>query len=391
MHRLEIENFGPINRADITFGDLTVFVGPQATGKSLALQMLCLLVDRDHIFEILKTYGLDWSGNVTNFLNVYLGEGMGGLWHKDKTKIRWDESQVDLQEIASSLLSTVTPGKSQAELRMFYIPAQRILTLASGWPRPFSDYSAGDPFAVRHFSGILSSRMAFEFTDTILFPNSERFGIGFDELLKQSVFAGLYLCVDRRFSQKRLILEDPQSGLQLPFRVWSSGQRELTPLLLGLSWLMPRESQTKLEIKWVVIEEPEMGLHPRAISVVLLMTLELLRRGYRVALSTHSQHVLDMVWALRLLREHGADPKHMLNLFDVAESPSLLSVARSALEKTAKVYYFDPQGQTHDITSLDPGSTDSSEASWGGLGDFSGRVADVVAEVVAASERRAPE
>jgi hypothetical protein len=37
--RLRIENFGPIVEAEVEFGDLTVFVGPQATGKSLFLQV----------------------------------------------------------------------------------------------------------------------------------------------------------------------------------------------------------------------------------------------------------------------------------------------------------------------------------------------------------------
>ena len=44
MH-LQLKNIGQITDADIRFGDLTVFVGPQATGKSIALQFLKLLVD----------------------------------------------------------------------------------------------------------------------------------------------------------------------------------------------------------------------------------------------------------------------------------------------------------------------------------------------------------
>ena len=41
----------------------------------------------------------------------------------------------------------------------------------------------------------------------------------------------------------------------------------------------------------------EMGLHPRAIAVVMLMVFELMARGYRVCISTHSPQVLDAVWA----------------------------------------------------------------------------------------------
>ena len=42
-----------------------------------------------------------------------------------------------------------------------------------------------------------------------------------------------------------------------------------------------------------------MGLHPQGIATAMLLVLELLRRGYKVVLSTHSTVVLDMVWALR--------------------------------------------------------------------------------------------
>ena len=39
MH-LQLKNIGQIKDADIRFGDLTVFVGPQATGKTIALELV---------------------------------------------------------------------------------------------------------------------------------------------------------------------------------------------------------------------------------------------------------------------------------------------------------------------------------------------------------------
>jgi predicted ATPase len=45
VQRLALRNLGPIEAADLEFGDLTVLVGPQATGKSIALQFLKLLLD----------------------------------------------------------------------------------------------------------------------------------------------------------------------------------------------------------------------------------------------------------------------------------------------------------------------------------------------------------
>ncbi|MEW6742384.1 MAG: hypothetical protein AB1486_06465 [Planctomycetota bacterium] len=106
-----------------------------------------------------------------------------------------------------------------------------------------------------------------------------------------------------------------------PFPTWSAGQREFVPLLMGLYWLLPAAKVSRRgDLQWVIIEELEMGLHPCAISVVLLLVMELLWRGYRACLSTHSPHVLDVVWALRTIREQGAEPKRLLDVFVVRKS-----------------------------------------------------------------------
>lgn len=51
MERLEVQSFGPIGKVSIEFGDLTLLIGPQASGKSIFLQLLKLLVDK-------KTYSV---------------------------------------------------------------------------------------------------------------------------------------------------------------------------------------------------------------------------------------------------------------------------------------------------------------------------------------------
>ena len=84
------------------------------------------------------------------------------------------------------------------------------------------------------------------------------------------------------------------------------------PLLLGLYVLMPLGKIKSEKYNWVVIEEPEVGLHPKAISGVLAVFLELMRRGYKVILSTHSSQVLEMVWGIRHLVEVNAEPTALL-------------------------------------------------------------------------------
>jgi len=84
MH-LQLKNIGQITDADIRFGDLTVFVGPQATGKSITLQFLKLLLDMGQVQEEMTRYGLDWSGQLPDFFDIYFGEGMRSIWREGQS------------------------------------------------------------------------------------------------------------------------------------------------------------------------------------------------------------------------------------------------------------------------------------------------------------------
>jgi hypothetical protein len=172
---------------------------------------------------------------------------------------------------------------------------------------------------------------------------------------------------------------------------WTAGQREFAPLLLGLYHLLPPTKLPKRpDIDWVVIEEPEMGLHPQAITVVMLLVLDLLWRGYRVALSTHSPHVLTALWMLRRLKEHNARWQIVCEAFDVGTPQQMERVAEAALEKEYHVHLlaFGPDGKvcSTDISRLDPASEDEREAGWGGLTGFSSRFGDAVRKAVNESE-----
>jgi hypothetical protein len=377
-YELHIQHVAHIADARIRFGDLTVLVGPQATGKSILLQFHKLLVDIGCVLAEMKRYGLDWGKDLGDFLDTYFGEGMRGIWRQDESAVAVKGEPLDLHRL-------IARQKKHKEETMFFIPAQRVLTLGKGWPRPFTDYSPGDPFVVRDFSEKLRLLMESELGQgEALFPQTRRLKSEIRELLKKTVFAGFGLRVHKQGAQKRLVLTQGDGEMPFPFMVWSAGQREFVPLLLGLYWLLPpTKVSRRAEIEWVIIEELEMGLHPQAICVVLLLVLEMLSRGYRVCLSTHSTHVLDVVWAMKTLRQHGADPAKLLQVFDVEATPSMKKMAEKALAKNARVYYFDrDSGRTHEISNLDPGAADTAEAGWGGLTEFSGRVQDVVASVM---------
>jgi energy-coupling factor transporter ATP-binding protein EcfA2 len=391
--KLTLQNVGQLNEAEVEFGDLTVLVGPQASGKSIFLQFLKLMIDGPRIIADLKKYGYDWRGELGNFLDLYLGEGMRSVWTAEGDKasgVVWEGAGVDL---GNKLKKFGRTKEKQRKERMFFIPAQRVLSLNMGWPRPFTDFAVGDPYVVPCFSEKLRMQMETGLgggkTGSI-FPQEGRLKGEIRTALNKAVFHGFSLKLDRRGVQKRLVLQE--AGEMLPFMVWSAGQREFIPLLLGLYWLCPSASIAKRDAtEWVVIEEPEMCLHPEAISAVMLTVLELLRREYRVVLSTHSPHVLDVLWGLRIIKHYGAAPDKVIDMFGLKRhSPEMRKIASAAIKKEYRVFYFDrsslPSGHVvRDISALDPGAENPKEASWGGLTEFSGRVGAVVAEIVSSS------
>lgn len=380
--RLKLTAFGPITDADITFGDLTVFVGPQATGKSILLQLLKLLLDRRSIHLEMQRFGLEWSRNAEEFLQLYFGEGMSRLWRPDRSTVAKDGTRIELGYLARRYRSQVPPDES-----LFYIPAQRVMSVRDGLTRPFSEYRAGDPFVLRAFSEKLHQLIQTDFaTPGGLFPKRNRLSETLRQPLVDHVFGGFELRTEVAQMQRRIVLQG-EEGTVLPYLVWSAGQREFVPLLLGFYHLLPPAKISRRDkLEWVVIEEPEMGLHPNAITAVLTVVMELRSRGYRVCLSTHSPHVLDLMWALHFIQGNNGNIADVLKLLRLRRTNSSKKLAQAALESELRVYYFSRSSSVHDISQLDPGADEDVEREWGGLTTSSGIAGEIVAEV---ADRRA--
>ncbi len=378
MERIELASLGQIREADISFGDLTVFVGEQASGKSILLQLLKLFLDAGDITRTLKKHGFDWQKNTDNFLSLYFGEGMQTIWNPDETTVTVDK--IDF-----------TPRKALSRRRkdenLFLIPAHRVVTLKDGWPRAFTDYTISDPYVVKEFSEQLRLLMeaGLGSGERAIFPQVGRMNKTIRDAIGKSIFGEAEVRLDRSRLRKRIILE--VAGSQLPFMVWSTGQREFTPLLLGLYWLMPSgKARKKDNINWVIIEEPEMGLHPQAISALLLIFLELLRRGYKVIVSTHSAQILELIWAIRFIAKSDSAPTRLRQLLDLNANAYSYDLTETILDgKTFRTYYFSRQESVvsvKDISTLDAEDPDEAISNWGGLTLFSTKSADVVTEAV---------
>lgn len=215
MENLNIKHFGPIDDVSIDFGDLTLLVEPQASGKSIALETLKLMSDRDHIIGTLDKYNYIIGHDTKNILNVYYGEGLYGIW-KANFVLEYDKTK---------LTKVALPKKSigQDEL-LFYIPAQRIFSISDGRPKNFMEFDNSSPYVLRSFSETLRLFMQHGMgSDKTIFPIKNRLKGFLRKSLDESIFHHTMVKMDERSTQKKMVLK--VDDMNIPFMAWSAGQK----------------------------------------------------------------------------------------------------------------------------------------------------------------------
>ncbi len=377
MKKFVVDNFGPIQHVDIEWGNLTFLVGAQASGKSLFLELLKLVVDKNHILNSLQRYNYILKKNADNVLNIYFGEGLSGLW-KENTHILVDDNREFLKK------HLLAPNNASATERLFYIPAQRILSISDGRPKNFMEFDAPTPYVLRNFSETLRLFMLGGLGgSTVIFPIKNRLKVALRSSFDETVFHGGTVYMDETSGQKKMKMSI--DDMSIPFMAWSAGQKEFMPLLMGFYCLSgpPISVLKKENYRYIVIEEPEMGLHPLAIQSVLLQILELLRSGYQVIVSTHSRLFLEFAWTFNQLKYSEKEGRELAlaSMFNVTQKDNAWDIFNRVFEKKVATYFFSRKTgkvTSVDISSLDVCDPDVDMAEWGGLSEFSGKASDVV-------------
>ena len=379
MNKFCIKHFGPIENVSIELGDLTILVGPQASGKSLTLETMKLVVDRDFIINTLDRYNYIIGHNADKILDVFYGEGMSSIWKND-TKIICDEEVFSKRNLPKN-------ANNQDE-KLFYIPAQRILSISDGRAKNFMEFDSSSPYVLRAFSETLRLFMQHGLGKTdILFPMKTRLKGFLRHSFNETIFHNAKVAMEERYGQKKMVLK--VDDMNIPFMSWSAGQKEFMPLLLAFYCLSgpPSKVVKKEKYKLVVIEEPEMGLHPKAIINIILQILELIQSGgYKIIVSTHSPVFLEFAWAFNLLKQNIVKQYEALyDMFDIPDSSPVQEMLSGMFQKNVKTYYFkqnDSNGKvvSNDISSLDVCGEDAIVSEWGGLSAFSTKVSDIVSK-----------
>lgn len=378
----KVRNFGPIADAKVAFGDLTILIGPQASGKSLFLELFKLVKDHGHIVSTLKKYNYILGKSTSlSLLDYYFGEGLSSLV-KESTEVNSNGN-----DVTGRLISTnIRQGGALWE-SVFYVPAQRILSIADGRPKNFMEFDLSTPYTLRFFSETLRVFIQGGLGNPdVIFPMKLRLKNSVKDSINSSIFHNGKVIIDESGGQRKMKLS--VDGVKLPFMTWSAGQKEFMPLLLAIYCLTgPTSSVVKRDnYKWVIIEEPEMGLHPKAIESVIIEIIELMQQGFKVILSTHSSVFVDFAWALKELSnlEDSSFKKAMCKLFNIKSDYKSKSIFNELQTKSVKTYYFSSNGNegvtSTDISSLDVMDSNLIISEWGGLSSFASRASEIVSE-----------
>ncbi|MBQ3657143.1 MAG: AAA family ATPase [Bacteroidales bacterium] len=347
--RFKVTNLGPIAEADVEFGDLTILTGPQATGKTLFLESFKLVKDYSNI--CLYYEDIDPTHNFEAFWDFFYGDKMREIVTKDTSFFLNNQKFEYLRALNVSWDF------------VYYIPAQRSLALSEGRIKTPEDF-INSPYVLIKFCNYLQKYTKL-FSKHILKDTIKNF-----DFLKN-----VDISMQRSAGSPRL--EMTINKQTIPYMAWSTGQREITPLLMALDYF----PTIRKKIYFIVIEEPELGLHPRAIIEFMMTVLKIMQTGTKVIISTHSSTPLDFVWTIQHLKEKGAKPSELAKMFDFKIKDK--TVFDNLFEKTFKTYYFAPDKKTKkvytkDISSLDVFSEDEDIASWGGMSLSADRAGSIV-------------
>lgn len=371
--KFSLENFGPIKKAEVEFGDLTVLVGPQATGKSVFLQMYKWKWDAQPILSYKRSIGFAWPESVEEMLRLYFGDSARTLI-SDKSK---------LNDNLLELVVTDGRGVSSTFENVIYVPANRDLIFHNSYVRDSNyGFSPFDPYVLRVVSG---------YVGYFLFVRYDKQGrLSSDQ--KDTSFWGKNPVY---YANEPFVHTDDQQ-LKLAFEIddkvvvfndWSTGQKQYLPIAITIDILKTVNFEANpFKEKILIIEEPELGLHPKAIQGFLLQVFNLMKLGFRVILSTHSELILETMWVLNQIAHNHQDFQVLEHLFETETRPEFKEVFQSLKGKSFRTYYFDRENENEgatarDISSLDLFSENPDTANWGGFMNFKDRANAVVALV----------
>lgn len=321
---IAVENFGPIEKAEIDLRPLTVFVGESNTGKTYLAALVYALhpsfegsakwlqpqdepnLKLGKIFshELKECFNLKsvselkrFSDNLSDKLSISLK-----VCYDSRSALEMDWT-CDSKQVGSAEISTVSNEKleikesemiwhrkNQKIQAVYYIPAARrgiMLTYET-----LANLLVADKFNF-NFERIGISKWISDFLKQIIHFDEHRTSsdemLNIAKALEHEVIRGKIVVNRPAEAAYPEIFYRPQNTEEkLPISHTSSMVSELAPLVLFLRGVV-KPGDT------LIIEEPESHLHPRAQTKMAITLARLVRAGVRVIITTHSDWLLEQI------------------------------------------------------------------------------------------------
>jgi len=158
---------------------------------------------------------------------------------------------------------------------------------------------------------------------------------------------------------RELIFQSTE-GIRLDMPVVSSMVKELSPLVLYLRYLAEPETM-------IIIDEPEMNLHPKAQVQLTEFLVMLVNAGLHVLITTHSPYIVDHLENL-MKAAKSADK-------DVIRDKFYLKQAEAFIPKEQVSVYLFEDGTAKDILDKE------GMIEWGTFGDVSDEISNLYFEI----------
>jgi hypothetical protein len=363
VEKLTIHNFGPIKSANIDMGDLTIFVGPQATGKSLTAQILYFFRRLEDLVDSIdsdKKVFEDQTGELRGSLEWWFGTDISIYSNKD-TYLGWQHPDYTdgIQEIrlrngaieANDTLLERASISYPAQQPDVYIPSGRVLfafvppyeiaykSIGRGRRRLFS-LDEDWPGYISTFYRTLGRTLKW------LNENSEKLTKSAEtkflhqrirDIFKGNLQYGVHT-VSIKIGNKTI---SPTT--------MAGGQLEIWPFWAIIEGALNSET---LKPDRIYFDEPEAHLHPSAQRAVVEMIAYLVNQGIQFVLATHSPYIL---YTINLLLQAHKVQIAGRELPDDIPPEAILSPERVA------AYRFSADGTIHNIKDIETNLIDEDE------------------------------
>ncbi|MDB5743844.1 MAG: hypothetical protein JWR68_2159 [Polaromonas sp.] len=340
MRTLKVTDFSCIQNATLELGQLTIIIGPQATGKSVICKLSYFLFDcaqlqhksivRKESFEkfviSLKERFIEWfpigawgpkrfkieltagdysitlarttyGGKVSDNFRVKISDAFQNQYEsllQEVQRISQKSEAVRMQrplefdwELGETISKSLKQlmGKDHVSYQAF-VPAGRSFFTSIG--KAIAIFEQGkvlDPLIIRF------GRMYTSLKDqNRYFLEEKSSDIGFKKALEKSLAELLGGVIERDGDKEFVRTSD---GRKVPLTALSSGQQELLPLIVFLPWLHSIKGG-----RLCYVEEPEAHLFPAAQSQLiesLVLTSNSNAINASLVLTTHSPYVLTKI------------------------------------------------------------------------------------------------